>query len=222
MTPNNPVAAAILNDLAHGDAFVRMTYQGAAHILPVALRDDVHLADLLGIDAQKTALLANLDHFLDGKPCQHMLLWGARGTGKSSLIRAALLHYRARGLKSLPIACDDLADLPSGHWHTALPRISSISTISPLVRATAAIARSRPCWTAHSAVSRPTCCSASPPTAATCSPNTTATTARYIRKKTKKNKCRWRNASAFALPSTRSTRNNTSPPWRIGWVVRWI
>ena len=38
MTPNNPVAAAILNDLAHGDAFVRMTYQGAAHILPAALR----------------------------------------------------------------------------------------------------------------------------------------------------------------------------------------
>ena len=117
MTPNNP--ARLLETFSAGDAFVRMTYQGAAHILPVALRDDVHLADLLGIDAQKTALLANLDHFLDGKPCQHMLLWGARGTGKSSLIRAALLHYRARGLKSLQIACDDLADLPFILWTLA-------------------------------------------------------------------------------------------------------
>ena len=133
MTPNNPVAAAILNDLAHGDAFVRMTYQGAAHILPVALRDDVHLADLLGIDAQKTALLANLDHFLDGKHCQHMLLWGARGTGKSSLIRAALLHYRARGLKSLQIACDDLADLPFILWtlaHSPAPYLIYIDDLS--------------------------------------------------------------------------------------------
>ncbi|MFC2502762.1 MAG: DUF815 domain-containing protein, partial [Cardiobacterium sp.] len=119
MTPNNPVAARLLQDLAHGDAFVRMNYQGAAHLLPVALRDDVRLDDLLGIDRQKTALLANLDNFLDGKPCQHMLLWGARGTGKSSLIRAALLHYRARGLKSLQIACDDLADLPFLLWTLA-------------------------------------------------------------------------------------------------------
>ena len=60
MTPNNPVAAAILNDLAHGDAFVRMTYQSAAHLLPVALREDIRLDDLLGIDRQKTALLANI------------------------------------------------------------------------------------------------------------------------------------------------------------------
>ena len=69
MTPNNPVAARLLQDLAHGDAFVRMNYQGVAHLLPVALRDDVRLDDLLGIDRQKTALLANLDNFLDGKPC---------------------------------------------------------------------------------------------------------------------------------------------------------
>ena len=82
---------------------------------------------------KKTALLANLDHFLDGKPCQHMLLWGARGTGKSSLIRAALLHYRARGLKSLQIACDDLADLPFILWtlaHSPAPYLIYID-ISP-------------------------------------------------------------------------------------------
>ena len=112
MTPNNPVAARLLQDLAHGDAFVRMNYQGVAHLLPVALRDDVRLDDLLGIDRQKTALLANLDNFLDGKPCQHTLLWGARGTGKSSLIRAALLHYRARGLADLPFLLWTLAHSP--------------------------------------------------------------------------------------------------------------
>ncbi len=133
MTPNNPVAAAILDDLAHGDAFVRMSYQGAAHLLPVALRDDVRLDDLLGIDRQKNALLQNIDHFLDGKPCQHTLLWGARGTGKSSLIRAALLHYRARGLKSLQIACDDLADLPFLLWtlaHSPDPYLIYIDDLS--------------------------------------------------------------------------------------------
>lgn len=133
MTPNNPVAAAILNDLAYGDAFVRMTYQGAAHLLPVALREDVHLDDLLGIDRQKTSLLQNIEYFLSGKPCQHMLLWGARGTGKSSLIRAALLHYRARGLKSLQIACDDLADLPFLLWtlaHSAEPYLIYIDDLS--------------------------------------------------------------------------------------------
>ena len=118
MTPNNPVAARLLQDLAHGDAFVRMNYQGVAHLLPVALRDDVRLDDLLGIDRQKTALLANLDNFLDGKPCQHTLLWGARGTGKSSLIRAAL---------------DDLADLPFLLWtlaHSPDPYLIYIDDLS--------------------------------------------------------------------------------------------
>ena len=62
-----------------------------------------------------------------------MLLWGARGTGKSSLIRAALLHYRARGLKSLQIACDDLADLPFLLWtlaHSAEPYLIYIDDLS--------------------------------------------------------------------------------------------
>ena len=133
MTPNHPIAARLLESLSAGDAFIRMPYQGEAHILPVALREDVRLEDLLGIDQQKNALLANLDNFLAGKPCQHMLLWGARGTGKSSLIRAALLHYRARGLKSLQIACDDLADLPFILWtlaHSASPYLIYIDDLS--------------------------------------------------------------------------------------------
>jgi len=133
MTPNHPIAARLLESLSAGDAFIRMPYQGEAHILPVALREDVRLDDLLGIDRQKTALLTNLDYFLAGKPCQHMLLWGARGTGKSSLIRAALLHYHARGLKSLQIACDDLTDLPFLLWtlaHSESPYLIYIDDLS--------------------------------------------------------------------------------------------
>ena len=133
MTPNHPIAARLLESLSAGDAFIRMPYPGEAHILPVALREDVRLDDLLGIDRQKTALLTNLDYFLAGKPCQHMLLWGARGTGQSSLLRAALLHYHARGLKSLQIACDDLTDLPFLLWtlaHSESPYLIYIDDLS--------------------------------------------------------------------------------------------
>ena len=62
MSVSHPVAARLLDIFAAGDMFVRMRYQGEAHVVPVALRGDVALDDLLGIETQKAAFLANIAH----------------------------------------------------------------------------------------------------------------------------------------------------------------
>ncbi|MEQ9451059.1 MAG: ATP-binding protein [Pseudomonadales bacterium] len=73
--------------------------------------DDVELDDLLHIDDQKARLIANTRQFLNGKPANNVLLWGARGTGKSSLIHALLNAYAGEGLRLVEVAKDDLGQL---------------------------------------------------------------------------------------------------------------
>ncbi len=73
--------------------------------------DDVDLMDmdrLLGIDRQKQAFCRNIENFIAGKPNNHVLLWGARGTGKSSLVKAALNTYHQQGLRVIEIPKDEL------------------------------------------------------------------------------------------------------------------
>lgn len=79
---------------------------------PVAAIDEVRLADLIGIDSQKAELLRNTERFLAGMPANNALLWGARGTGKSSLVKAVLHAFSAQGLRLIEISRDDLRDLP--------------------------------------------------------------------------------------------------------------
>lgn len=74
--------------------------------------DPVRLEDLLGVEAQKRALSVNTERFLAGKPANNALLWGSRGTGKSSLIKALLNNYAEQGLRIIEIDKDDLVDLP--------------------------------------------------------------------------------------------------------------
>ena len=74
--------------------------------------DPICFDDLLGIDTQKTAFKANIELFLSGESANNILLWGSRGTGKSSLIKAALNYYGIGGLRVVEIDKDDLADLP--------------------------------------------------------------------------------------------------------------
>ena len=79
---------------------------------PVPHPDPVRLHDLLGIDTQKAKLVQNTERFLAGQPCNHVLLWGSRGTGKSSIVKALLNEYSPRGLRVIEVDKDDLHDLP--------------------------------------------------------------------------------------------------------------
>lgn len=113
---SNKLAQKLLTLLAQHSAFARMPYAGKHYIVPVAVREDIQLQDLREIDGQKQAVLDNLSSFLQSQPYNHMLLWGARGTGKSSLLRSAFLAKQAQGLKILQLACDDLNDLAYLLW----------------------------------------------------------------------------------------------------------
>ena len=79
---------------------------------PVFELDPVRIDDLLGIDAQRNALLANTVHFARGEPANNALLWGARGTGKSSLVKAVINAGISHGVRVVQIDSDDLGLLP--------------------------------------------------------------------------------------------------------------
>ncbi|RBW49161.1 ATP-binding protein [Marinobacter sp. F3R11] len=74
--------------------------------------DPVQWGALTGIDRQQQALARNTERFLAGDPSNNVLLWGARGTGKSSLIKALLNRYNERGLRIIEVDKDDLVNLP--------------------------------------------------------------------------------------------------------------
>ncbi|UNU73448.1 ATP-binding protein [Moraxella nasovis] len=69
------------------------------------------LDDLLGIDTQKHKIIANTEQFLAGFPANHVLMTGARGTGKSSIVRALLHRYHKQGLRIIEVAREDLLHL---------------------------------------------------------------------------------------------------------------
>jgi len=70
------------------------------------------LDDLLHIDSQKRALQQNTEQFLAGLPANNALLWGARGSGKSSLVQALLADYAGQGLRLVEVSKEVLSDLP--------------------------------------------------------------------------------------------------------------
>jgi len=74
--------------------------------------DALALDDLLGIEKQKKTVEDNTRQFLAGYPANNVLLWGTRGTGKSSLIRAILNAYASDGLRIIQVEKDDLCQLP--------------------------------------------------------------------------------------------------------------
>jgi predicted AAA+ superfamily ATPase len=84
----------------------------AGYLEPISSIGSLHLDDLLGIDRQKEMVEGNTRQFLAGLPANNMLLWGTRGTGKSSLVRALLHTYAARGLRIIQVDKDDLVHLP--------------------------------------------------------------------------------------------------------------
>ena len=89
------------------------TSGGAAGRLEAIRRfNRVRLADLLHIERQKEAVVRNTRQFLAGLPANNALLWGPRGTGKSSLVKALLNDYAAQGLRLVEVDRLDLTDLP--------------------------------------------------------------------------------------------------------------
>lgn len=82
------------------------------HLEPVRRIARIAPSDLQHIDEQRAAILRNTEQFVRGLPANNVLLTGARGTGKSSLIRACLGQFHAEGLRLIEVDKNDLVDLP--------------------------------------------------------------------------------------------------------------
>lgn len=95
-------------DFARHDAF----RPRAGRLLPIAEPDRVRLADLVGYESQRAAVVANTERFLAGLPAQDTLLYGDRGTGKSSTVKGLLTAYRDRGLRLIDGGRRGCADFP--------------------------------------------------------------------------------------------------------------
>ena len=85
---------------------------GGGVLEPVRQVAPLRLADLKEVDGQKERLVRNTAQFVAGRPANNVLLTGARGTGKSSLIKACLNEFADRGLRLIEVDKDDLTDLP--------------------------------------------------------------------------------------------------------------
>jgi predicted AAA+ superfamily ATPase len=109
-----------LPDVTHepgwdGVAACRWRHRAGAergHFIPVTNPHPIRLSDLVGIDDQKTRLVANTRQFVAGRPANNALLTGSRGSGKSSLVKALLNEFSGRGLRLVEVDKEDLLDLP--------------------------------------------------------------------------------------------------------------
>jgi uncharacterized protein len=90
----------------------RKRSSGHGTLEPVRQVGAMRLSDLKEIDGQKERIECNTRQFVDGLPANNVLLTGARGTGKSSLIKACLNEYAPRGLRLIEVDKADLVDLP--------------------------------------------------------------------------------------------------------------
>lgn len=85
---------------------------GGGWLEPVRHVASIRLADLKEVEPQKERLVRNSEQFVSGRPANNVLLTGARGTGKSSLVKACLNEFAPRGLRLIEIDKADLVDLP--------------------------------------------------------------------------------------------------------------
>ena len=90
----------------------RKRSSGHGALEPVRHVGAMRLSDLQEIDGQKEKIQRNTQQFVQGRPANNVLLTGARGTGKSSLIRACLNEYAPQGLRLIEVDKADLVDLP--------------------------------------------------------------------------------------------------------------
>ena len=80
----------------------------SGYLEPVKVTDNTQLEQLLGVDKQKETMVNNTRQFLQGLPANNALLWGSRGTGKSSIVKALLNKYAPDGLRIIQVEKEDL------------------------------------------------------------------------------------------------------------------
>ncbi len=80
----------------------------SGYLEPVKVTDNTRLEELLGVEKQKDIMINNTRQFLQGLPANNALLWGSRGTGKSSLVKALLNEYAEQGLRVIQVEKEDL------------------------------------------------------------------------------------------------------------------
>jgi predicted AAA+ superfamily ATPase len=86
---------------------------GDRGLTPILRPDPITFDDLIGYEEQRQAVRRNTEHFLNGLPANNLLLYGERGTGKSSTVKALLHAYADRGLRLVEVAKSALADFPA-------------------------------------------------------------------------------------------------------------
>jgi uncharacterized protein len=102
---------AAATDWAAGAAFRYRKRGNVGSIEPVKHVATIRLAELKEVDRQRDRLVANTQQFVAGRPANNVLLTGARGTGKSSLIKACLNEFAPQGLRLIEVDKADLVDL---------------------------------------------------------------------------------------------------------------
>lgn len=90
----------------HAANWRRHSFSG--YLEPVKVTDNTRLEELLGVEKQKEVMVSNTRQFLMGLPANNALLWGSRGTGKSSLVKALLNKFAPEGLRVIQVEKEDL------------------------------------------------------------------------------------------------------------------
>jgi len=85
---------------------------GRGRLVAIDAPDLFDLGDLIGVDGPVRRLVANAEQFVAGHPANHVLLYGDRGTGKSSAVKGLLGRFGKRGLRVVEVHKEDLLDLP--------------------------------------------------------------------------------------------------------------
>ena len=99
-------------DWKAANAFRWRKHARGGYLQPVRHPHAIRFADLKDVDEQKRRLRENTAQFVAGRPANNVLLTGARGTGKSSLVKAALNEFSRKGLRLIEVDKRDLVDLP--------------------------------------------------------------------------------------------------------------